>query len=429
MIIKVSPSQISGSLQAPASKSSMQRACAAALLHKGTTRILNPGKSNDDLAAINIIRELGTVVESQHNKLIISSHGFSKNNILKTTTVHCCESGLSARMFTPIIALSASPVRITAEGSLLKRPMNFFPSLLPELNVRISSSGGLLPLEIQGPLQPKDISIDGSISSQYLTGLLFAFSAAAETAVTINVNNLKSKPYIDLTLDVMKRFGYDVERNGYESFTLKPRPAGAEKDIEYSVEGDWSNAAFLCVAATVAGAATISGIDMLSTQADKAIIDVLKNSGAAVEVNSGSISIKKADLSAFNFDATDCPDLFPPLAALAANCNGTSVIKGTSRLASKESDRAQTLKTVFETIGIDITLAADEMHITGGTIQGGTVSSHHDHRIAMAAAVAALTATESISIKDAEAVNKSYPDFFEDLKKLGGSTEIIEPYI
>ena len=422
----VSPSIINGILPAPSSKSSMQRACAAALLHIGTTHIFNPGVSNDDKAALNIIELLGARITYGKNEIVIDSNGFNSKSIIYNNEISCGESGLSIRMFTPIVALSSSCITITGTGSLVTRPMSFFDEILPKLHVEIKSNSGRLPIKITGPLQPLSITIDGSLSSQFLTGLLFALGEAATEIVTVFVNDLKSKPYIDLTLNVMKKFGYNIINENYEQFVIHPKTAN-NNTISYTVEGDWSSASFLLVAGAIAGNVKVTGLDENSTQADKAVMLALKDCGATINITDDYIEISKADLKAFTFDATDCPDLFPPLAALAANCKGTTVIKGTHRLAAKESDRAITLQEIFGKMGIKITLINDEMLIEGGDVTSAEVSSHHDHRIAMAAAVAALSAKGTIAIADADAINKSYPQFFNDLKKLGAIVDLIQP--
>ncbi len=418
MITKISPAVVNGTLAAPASKSSMQRACAAALLHNGVTTIHNAGISNDDKAAMDIITQLGAKIYDRGGFLEIISQGFSANNNT-VANINCGESGLSIRMFSPIAALSSYTINIIGEGSLQKRPMDFFDEIFPQLGIEINSVNGKLPLQIKGPLQPKDITIDGSLSSQFLTGLLFAIGQAATEQVMISVTDLKSKPYIDLTLHIMKHFGFNVMHDNYERFIINPKTNSDNKEIQYTVEGDWSSASFLLVAGAIAGEVTVKGLDVFSTQADKAILQVLQLSNAYVSISEAEIVVKKNKLTPFVFDATDCPDLFPPMVALAAYCEGKSVIYGIHRLAAKESDRAKTLQDIFGKMGITITLQEDDaMIIEGGTINAATVSSHHDHRIAMASAIAALGASGDITITEADAINKSYPGFYEDLKKL-----------
>lgn len=428
MKVTIQPAMLSGNIYAPASKSSMQRACAAALLSRKKVVITNPGHSNDDKAAQGIIKALGAVITKVGNETIEIQSSFLDTPATITSkedAVNCGESGLSIRMFTPIVSLCNNEVTINGEGSLVTRPMNFFDEILPELGVAIASNAGKLPLKVRGPLQPKNINIDGSLSSQFLTGLLMAFSASQlEQPVTISVNDLKSKPYIDLTLHVMQQFGMNVPENkNYEAFVFsKPEViATSEGTINYTVEGDWSGGAFLLVAGAIAGKIQVRGLQLTSTQADKKIVDALMDAGAGIAMDAKGISLTPASLKAFEFDATDCPDLFPPLVALAANCAGVTVIKGVNRLAHKESDRGITLQEEFGKMGIVVELNGDLMRVHGGAAKGAMVHSRHDHRIAMACAVAALKANGEVTIEDAEAVNKSYPDFYDHLKELGAT--------
>jgi 3-phosphoshikimate 1-carboxyvinyltransferase len=417
VIVKIQPGKISGNIDAPTSKSSMQRACAAALLNEGKTIIGNPGKSNDDLAALGVIDNLGAkVLQQTTNELVIESKGVKP----VSGEMNCGESGLGIRMFAPIAALSDQEIIINGTGSLLSRPMDFFDEIFPKLGIKIESNHGKLPIKIKGPIKPVDITIDGSLSSQFLTGLLMAYGKAATQPVTISVNNLKSKPYIDLTLQVMKEFGYSVINHQYDTFEIHPVNATSHQPKNYLVEGDWSGAAFLLVAGAIAGEITVKGLNVFSSQADKAILRALTMSEAVVSIAEDQIVIGPGKLKAFHFDATDCPDLFPPLVALASFCEGTTVIEGVSRLAHKESNRGLTLQEEFGKMGIEIKLQDDLMLVEGGKgINAATVHSHHDHRIAMACAVAALKANGETTIEEAEAINKSYPTFYSDLKKLG----------
>ena len=428
MVVKIKPSIISGNIYAPASKSSMQRACAAALLRRGATIIKNPGKSNDDLAALDVIQKLGATIKQTGNELFISSKGIHPVSF----EINCGESGLGLRMFAPIAALSSQQIILNGSGSLLQRPMNFFDEIFPLLQIQIHSNDGKLPIKIKGPLQPADITIDGSLSSQFLTGLLMAYAASLQLPlvegekepVTIRVNNLSSKPYIDLTLQVMKHFGWNVENRNYEEFyfdpeVLKTSPKGGGLEKAYTVEGDWSGGAFLLVAGAIAGEITVEGLDVNSTQADKAILSALTMAGAQIIEGNNKLTISPAILKAFQFDATDCPDLFPPLVALAAYCEGVTEIKGVKRLTHKESNRSLSLQQEFAKMSVLIEVADDIMLITGNNaVKGAIVESHHDHRIAMACAVAALKAIGETTINHAEAINKSYPDFYDHLQKL-----------
>ena len=410
----------------------MQRACAAALVRKGRSIIHNPGISNDDKAALNVIQQLGASILHDEQELIVDSSGVKAIG----NQINCGESGLGIRMFAPLVALSTATIVINGEGSLLNRPMNFFDEILPQLGVKVSSQNGKLPLQLTGPLQPKNIEIDGSLSSQFLTGLLMAYAAADATDVSIKVNNLKSRPYIDLTLKVMEDFGLNVPENrNYEEFYFTPQVQRTthHSPLHYTVEGDWSGAAFLLVAGAIAGDIVVRGLDVFSTQADKAVLQALVDCGCKLSIQSEQIEIGpavtggKAGLKPFHFNATDCPDLFPPLVALAAYCEGTSVIEGVTRLAHKESDRAITLQEEFKKLGIEIVLQDDLMLIKGGTgVKAAVTHSRHDHRIAMACAVAALKANGDVMIEEAQAINKSYPNFYQHLLALGAGVTAAE---
>jgi 3-phosphoshikimate 1-carboxyvinyltransferase len=254
-----------------------------------------------------------------------------------------------------------------------------------------------------------------------------AYAAADAGDVTIKVNKLTSKPYIDLTLDVMRRFGLKLPENkNYEEFYFsKETHYSSLITHEYTVEGDWSGGAFLLVAGVIAGPITVRGLDMMSTQADKAIMKALSEANAGFAIETKGIKLHPADMKGFEFDATDCPDLFPPLVALASYCQGDTRIKGVNRLTHKESDRSASLQKEFAKMGVEVEVNDDVMAIHGGNkVSGAKTHSHHDHRIAMACAVAALNAEGETTIDEADAVKKSYPDFYDDLKKLGADVSL-----
>lgn len=430
----IEPSIIKGVIEPPASKSLTQRAFAAALIKNGTSIIHQAGNSNDEKAALEIIQQLGATIKTENNQLHVQSKGFNASTHILNTNINCLESGLCLRMFTPILALHNTTINITGSGSLLNRPIHFFDDVLPLLNVQVTTTNGKLPLQIKGALIPKNIEVDGSISSQFLSGLIFAYAAylvnekntlAPNFSYTIHVNNLTSKPYIDLTLQVLKDFGLPVPQNNhYTDFTFNQHSFGRENKtiIQYQVESDWSNMSFLLVAAAIAGNITIKNINLNSLQADKEILNVLKSCGANFSIHNNEISITNSTLQAFSFNATDCPDLFPPLVALAAYCNGTSIIKGVNRLIYKESNRCKSLQEEFCKMGVNIVIENDSMIITGSNkIIGANIQTHQDHRIAMACAVAALQANGITVINESEVVQKSYPMFFQHLKLLGAN--------
>jgi len=407
----VDPSAIKGKIKAPASKSMTQRAIAAALLAEGQSIIHNPSYCDDSLAAMSIAVGLGARVDPEANELKVNG-----SVELKEPKLNCGESGLAIRMFAPIAALYPTEITMVGANSLKKRPMIMIEEALRQLGVKCSSTGGFLPLTIHGPIKGGSCEIDGSVSSQLLTGLLMALPLAAKDS-EIKVNNLKSKPYIDMTIRLLSSFGIKIQNTDYKTFKI----AGNQKYIagSYTVEGDWSGGSFLLVAGAINGFLSVQGLNTESLQSDRGIVSALEKAGAQIKISENQIDISKSELKAFDFDATDCPDLFPPLVALSSYCKGVSTIKGVSRLKHKESDRGTTLKEEFGKMNIKIEIKDDLMSITGGIPQGAHVESHEDHRIAMALAVTALGASGRVFIRDSQCVGKSYPGFFDDIRALG----------
>ena len=287
---------------------------------------------------------------------------------------------------------------------------------LNQLGVKCKSSDGFLPITIKGPIKGGHCEIDGSISSQLLTGLLMALPLASKDS-EIKVKNLKSKPYIDMTLQLLSSFGISLENIDYTTFRIPGNQKYTPQD--YIVEGDWSGGAFLLVAGAINGQLTVKGLRSDSRQSDISVLKALKMAGAQMIIGEDQVEISKSELKSFVFDATESPDLFPPLVALASYCSGISAIKGVSRLIFKESNRAKTLIQEFGKMNVKIEVADDIMSITGGRPDAARVESHDDHRIAMATAVASLGATGRVSIRDSQCVAKSYPGFFDDLRQLG----------
>jgi len=420
----INSGNISGSLAAPPSKSATQRAFAGALLHKGKTVINNAGRSQDDVAALGIIQSLGaTVVEHSNDVLEITSNGIAPTG----PEINCHQSGLCARLFTPIAALASCAITVKGEGSLLHRPMHGFNEVLPLLGVSVSAFNGFLPCTVQGPMQPKSAMMNAESGSQFLSGLLFALSSCAHEPLSIKVSGLKSKPYIDLTLDMLKRFGKPIAHHDDKEFFIYPALFTYTPTVTIDVEADWSSAAYLLVAGAIACSITVSHLNIDSAQADRAILDVLEQTGAHVLINTDGITVTKSRLRAFELDATHCPDLFPVLAILAACCDGESEIKGLHRLFHKESNRAESISEMLENFAVPFSLSDDSLFVTGvRKLQGTVIDSYHDHRIAMAAAIAALRANSPVDIMHAEAVNKSYPGFFDDLISCGVKCTFID---
>ena len=403
--------RIAGSITAPASKSYAQRAVAAALLAGGETTLTHLDLCNDTRAALDVARRLGASVSHEGTTYTIRG---GLNPV--STKLNIGESGLATRLFTPIASLCHMPITINGEGSILRRPIEMMEEPLQALGVEVSSNGGYLPISVKGPMRGGEIHVDGSLSSQFITGLLMALPLSPNDTV-LHVENLKSRPYVDMTIDLAARFGVAIEHNNYEQFYI----AGGQHytPCTYNIEGDWSGASCLLVAGATAGSITIRNLNHISLQADLAIIEALARAGAEIITTNSSVTVHGGPLHAFEFDATDCPDLFPALAALAASCEGTSVLTGTQRLTYKESNRAETIAEVFGRLGIGVDLSEENtMRITGGPVSSAVVDSHNDHRIAMAAAVAALSSDDSVVIEGADAADKSYPNFWNDLDTL-----------
>ena len=409
----IDPSPLKGTVKAPSSKSMTQRAIAAALLADGQSTIHNPSYCDDSLAAMSIAVGLGARIEPHSDKMIVDGTGN-----LRESKLNCGESGLAIRMFSPIAALFPEKIILTGAISLRKRPMKMIEEALNQMGVSCTSSGGFLPLTIKGPIKGGRCEIDGSVSSQLLTGLLMALPLAQEDS-EIKVNDLKSKPYIEMTIQILKSFGVTIHNEDFSLFRIP----GNQKYIpyDYTVEGDWSGGAFLLVAGAINGELTITGLQKASRQSDMTILDALRDAGAKMKISDDSVWISHSPLKAFSFDATHSPDLFPPLTVLAAYCDGVSTIKGVTRLIHKESNRAEALRLEFGKLKIMIDIDGDIMSITGGKPEGAKVESHDDHRITMAMAVAALKASGRVYIRDSQCVGKSYPGFFDDLRTLGAT--------
>lgn len=438
--------RIAGKPVPPCSKSHAQRALAVSLLCGGRSVLRNIGYCDDTRSALQCVEWLGARVEHIDAGTLAVTGGLQpRGDVLQVG-----ESGLATRMFTPIAALCDRPMRIEGHGSLLRRPMQVMVDALRQAGVRVRDNGGRLPIEVCGPIRGGEITIDGSVSSQFITGLLLALPLARHDT-TLYVRDAVSTPYIDMTLDIAEQFGVRICHNDYAEFYIKGGQRYTPARIE--IEGDWSAAAMLLVAGAIAGEVTVHNLSMLSKQADTAICEALVRAGAALTSEADSVSVAHRPLRGFEFDATDAPDLFPALAALAAAGEGVSTLRGTSRLEHKESHRALSIGDEYARLGIEVDLSTpDLMRIRGGAIRGGVmgggdaigvgqiggrrsfhegglignadtiggvrVSSHNDHRIAMSLALVALRSAVPVTIEGAECVAKSYPDFFDDLEKL-----------
>lgn len=448
MNIIVHPRPLRGSVAAPPSKSVAQRYVAAALISRRRCTLHDVGESKDVGDALHIAGCLGAAITQKEGLTMIDSRG----PISVPPHIAMGESGLAARMFLPIIAvyLNGATVRLTAEGSLGGRPMDFFGQVLPQLGISVHMHSGHFPITLSGQFTPKDIVVDGGLSSQYASGLLMAYTAVKCFNRNITIKNPVSTQYLILTQECVSRFGLgqigchatgcgarfvpvakdmgpaaraasEIGETDSAIFHIDA-PCPKQSEPFYGIQGDWSNASFWLLAAALGHPVTVTNLQADSQQGDKDFLDVLASCGLPLTWQGDALSLGMVEeLSAFSYDATHTPDLFPPLVVLALFCSGVSTIAGVHRLRHKESDRADTLCSEFRKLGANMRIEQDNLIIVGRvTLRGGTVQAHADHRIAMALAIAALQADSPITILGAECVAKSYPNFFEELKRLQG---------
>lgn len=406
----IHPSQVSGEVRPPCSKSYAQRALAAALLSDGETTLSNIELCDDTRYAMNVITGLGASVRQTDPTEYVIRGGLAPI----TDTINTGESGLATRLFTPIAALCDRRMTITGTGTMLRRPIGMMIDPLRNLGVQVRSNG-YLPITVQGPLRGGETDVEAYVSSQFLTGLLMSLPLA-EGDTILHVEQPNSLPYLAVTVDLASKFRIRMEHNGFREFFI---PGGQHyHPAKLHIEGDWSSAAFMLVAGAIAGEVTAKRMNTLSLQADLAIIQALTKAGAVIITTPDEITVRKRELTGFDFDATQRPDLFPILAVLGANCEGTTHIRGVNRLVYKESNRAEAIVSEYTKLGMDVALEDDVMTVRGGSLSGGTIDSCNDHRIAMAAAIAALAASGPVTITNAQAVTKSYPRFWDDLDSI-----------
>jgi 3-phosphoshikimate 1-carboxyvinyltransferase len=409
----VCPTPAAGSVVVPPSKSDAQRAILAAGLAQGESYIRHAGTSEDVLGMLELIQQFGAVVrviDTETLAILGTPHFPDKAAFLVG------ESGLGVRLITAVCAAHAGEFSIDGSGSLLHRDMGFFTTYLPQLGVDFKSNKDRLPFFLKGPLQGSVITVDGGQSSQYISGLLMALPLCTAPS-ELSVYQLKSKPYLRMTIATLTKFGIKIVEKENNAFAIPGRQT--YQPTRYMVEGDWSAASYWLVAAALGAKITVGGLSLASLQADKAILSAFLAAGCQISHSDSGISIDGTNKHTFSFDATDCPDLFPALVTFAAGMQGESRITGVHRLAEKESNRGVVLQSEFAKLGVHITLQDDQLVVHGtGQISGGRIQAHNDHRIAMCCAIAALFATDSVTIEQAESVAKSYPEFWNDLARL-----------
>ncbi len=392
-------SELNGTVSAPPSKSAAHRALICSFLAGGGTvkPILN---SKDMQATAGVIKAL-----ENGEKML-----------------DCIESGSTLRFMIPVAAAKGASVVFTGSGRLPERPIGEYLELLPQHGVSCKSEGGL-PLEISGRLSNGSYAVSGNVSSQYITGLLLALAALEGDSAVLLKTPLESRPYVDMTVKVMADFGVEIRET---EFGWLIHGGQSFRKMNYTVEGDWSQAAFFLAAGALGGNVTVTGLDSNSAQGDKAILDVLKAFGAEIALNGNSAECRKSELKGTVVNASDIPDLVPIIAVLAAYAKGKTVISGAERLRYKESDRIESVVSNLRKMGADVEETADGMVIHGGkALFGAVLDGYNDHRIVMAFSIAALFAQGETVISDANSINKSYPSFFEDYNRLGGLADVI----
>lgn len=396
--VKIKNAILNGSVVIPPSKSAAHRALLCSFLAGGGR--VSPIISSKDMQAM---QQAISALENDDK------------------IVDCIESGNTLRFVIPVAAALGKSVTFVGSGRLPERPLETFLELLPKHNIKCASNGRL-PLSIEGKLTAGKYEIAGNISSQYISGLLFALPILDGDSEIVLTTRLESKPYIDLTIKVMRDFGVEVQET--ESGYLV-RGNQQYKTRDYIVESDWSQAAFFLVGGAVGKSVALKGLDMNSVQGDKAIVDILKKFGADIEIKENEIISRKAELKGIKVDVSDIPDTVPALAVAAAYANGRTEIVGGERLRFKESDRIESVVSNLKRLGADVTETSDGMIINGGKkLKGAELLGYNDHRIVMAFSIAALFAGGETIITEANSINKTYPSFFEDYNRIGGQANV-----
>jgi 3-phosphoshikimate 1-carboxyvinyltransferase len=413
MKIDVKPGFRSGIIAVPASKSDTQRALICAGIAEGVSIISNVGCSEDEQAVLQIIQDLGAEVQFIDQKTLqVKGITILPNNL----QLNVGESGLATRLIIGLLSCYGGRFTISGKGTLLKRPLSIYADFFQNSGVIFTTSSNFLPVEIEGKLQRENLQVDGSESSQYISGILLGLPFLSPSTC-LTVINLASKPYVEMTLATLSAFGITIDNNDFKTFQW--RETSSYKATNYTIESDWSAASCWLVAAALGADIHLKGLSLNSKQADIQVLKALENANCFIFNSDESICIDGSNRTTFEFDATDCPDLFPALTTLAAFTVGVSKIKGVNRLTTKESSRGEVLQAEYAKLGVKIELQDDWMHIHGKSkVSGGEVSAHHDHRIAMCFAIAGMFASDPITIEYAEAVSKSYPEFWEHLDKL-----------
>ncbi len=412
--VRVTPNVLRGSVTIPASKSDCHRAIICATLSRGKSTLSRVTVSKDIEATISCINALGAKTELKGDTLTIdSSHLFSSGK----GVFDCCESGSTLRFFIPVVSALGMEGEFVGKGRLPERPIGVYLDTLPKNGVTCVTEGGL-PLNVSGQLKSGTFEVPGNISSQFVTGLLLALPILDGDSKIVITSEMESVAYINMTIDTMKQFGVEVEKTDYGYF-VRGNQHYTPKD--YTVQGDWSHSAFFMVAGALGGEITVNGVNINSIQGDKEICSLLRRFGAEVTTSQNSVTVKKGELRGISIDASQIPDLVPILGVCGAGANGTTRIYNAERLRIKECDRLEATASLINNLGGMAGETDDGLVIQGiGSLNGGTVDGYNDHRIVMSASIASVIARGDVFITDSQAIEKSYPMFFEDFVSVGG---------
>ncbi len=413
MEVKIIPSPLFGEVRIPPSKSAAHRALICAALAEGESRVEPYCTSKDIKATVACLRALGMKITEDEGGYTLGRGATLKGGVLDFN-----ESGSTARFLLPIAAALGADSTATGQGRLPQRPMEVLTTLLRQHGVEVSSDS--LPLTLSGKMRAGEFALPGNISSQYISGLMLA-APLMDGDVTIKPTTaLESVGYIDMTIEAMKNRGVFVAETE-EGWKISANQ-GYRSGTTY-IEGDWSQAAFFMSAAAIGGDIKISGLDFASLQGDMAALDVFAAFGADITIENDILHVKKGTLRGIEVNAADIPDMVPAIAATAAFATGKTVIHSAQRLRIKESDRIKTTLAALSAMGVKTEEKEDGMVIYGGHPKGGIIDGANDHRIVMAFSVAAAYASGESRIIGAEAINKSYPEFYKDFERLGGKAK------
>ncbi len=410
--------KVFGTSSAIVSKSDAHRALIAAALADKPTNFNLSNVSLDIEATMNCLLALGAKILKAENNLTV--YPISQKAV--SPVLNCNESGSTLRFMIPTASVVSENPSFIGQGRLSQRPLT--PLAIAMERQGCDFSREALPLTVSGELKPGIFSLPGNISSQFISGLLFALPLLSGSSEIILTTPLESSAYVDMTIDTLNRFKIEIQKTDNGFFI--PGNQKYLSPLNYTVEGDWSNAAPFMVAAALGGELKIDNLAPNSKQSDTSILSILEMFGADITYKNSSYLIRKKNANPFNIDMSGCPDLFPVAAVLACGAMGKSCLYNASRLRLKESDRIQSTMALIDSLGGKCVADSDSLTIMGsGRLIGGKCDSFNDHRIVMAAAVASAICHDSVIISGAEAINKSFPDFIKYFEETGGLCRVI----